>query len=280
MEGDAGKATFTTQALGAMTDNETALGSNFAIWATAGMTPMPDGKTILGVYPAINEGTNPIQNLYSTMVQMEVVDPTTVAPGQTPPFTRLGTGRLFYPNEVNYGTFALMAGVDGYVYLAGADITGIKLARTPNTPDSLADRNQYQYWNALGQTWQTVPLGLNNGIGNIITWSSKDLNGNQIGPANGDMWYDPYHQTTVMMWGDAGIDGTFWFSYALDNDLLGAWSDPVAIWTPPLLAECNGNSEDWNYCGHAHPGWDPSGQTLLISYSSCANYVSFAKITW
>jgi hypothetical protein len=278
MKGDSGKAVFTTTPLGPV-GNETALGSNFSIWLLSGMTAMNDGKTILGVFPVINEG--PVELLYSTMAQMEVVDPTTLAASEIPPFKRLGTGRLFYPNEVSYGTFAVMTAADGHVYLAGADITGIKLARTPDTPDALADRNQYQYWNSLGQTWQSVPLDNDNVTGNIITWSSKDLDGNQIGPAQGDMWYDAYHRTTVMMWGDSGIDGTFWFSYALDHDNLeGGWSEPQAIWTPPVLDQCNASSTDWNYCQHGHPGWDPSGKTLLISYSSCESYVSFARIIW
>jgi hypothetical protein len=83
-----------------------------------------------------------------------------------------------------------MAGIDEHLYLAGSDITGVKLARTPDTPSSLANRNQYQYWNSLGRTWQSQPLANDNVTGNILTWSSKDLAGNQIGPANGDMWYD------------------------------------------------------------------------------------------
>lgn len=60
MKGDPGKAIFVTQLLRAMSENETTLGSKFSIWAT-----------ILGVYPAINEGATTFQNLYSTIVQME-----------------------------------------------------------------------------------------------------------------------------------------------------------------------------------------------------------------
>lgn len=62
------------------------------------MTPMPDGQTILGVFPALNEGNN--TDFYNTMVQMNVTHPDTVSPGKSPPFKRLGNGRLFYANEV------------------------------------------------------------------------------------------------------------------------------------------------------------------------------------
>jgi hypothetical protein len=47
-----------------------------------------------------------------------------------------------------------------------------------------------------------------------------------------------------------------------------------------VLEQCGGNAASWNYQGHAHPGWDPSGKTLLVSYASCAMYVSFAMISW
>ena len=205
--------------------NETALGSDFSIWMISGMTPMPDGQTILGVFPALNEHTN--TNLYSTMVQMNVTAPYSVAPGSNPPFKRLGTGRLFYPDEVNYGNFALLAGIDGFLYLFGSDKTGVKLARTPLTAAALADRKQYSYYNSATGTWQTAPLTRDSAIGNILTWSITFLKGDRYGPNVGDVWYDVYHKTTVMVFGDGWVDGTFWFTYAETDDLTGKWSKPV-----------------------------------------------------
>jgi hypothetical protein len=205
MSGPTGNATFTGNVPVGPEGNETALGSDFAVWMLSGMTPMPDGLHILGVFPALNEGTS--TPLYSTMVQMEVVNPYSVAPGGNPPTTRLGTGRLFYPNEVNYGTFALVVGVDGYLYLLGSDLTGIKLARVPNGGNTtIADRNQYEYYNSSTGQWQlTQPLTLNDATGNILTWSYNDLAGQPVGPNVGDIWYDPYHETTMMVWGDTWV---------------------------------------------------------------------------
>lgn len=277
MSGAKGKSVFTKTPVGPQ-GNETKLGSDFAIWMIGGMTPMLDGKTILGVFPALNEAT-PV-DLYSTMVQMEVVDPDTIPEGGTPPFTRLGNGRLFYPNELQYGKFALVDAIDGYLYLAASDLTGVKLARVPSTPDSRADRNQYDYYNSQTEKWQQKPLALNNDVGNIICWSSYNPGGTTVGPDVGDMWFDNYHQTMVMTWGDGGIDGILWFSYAIDNNLEGPWSNPEPIWTTPVPKECEGKEGGWNYQIHAHPGWDPTGKTLMISYSSCAQYVSFARVTW
>jgi hypothetical protein len=278
MTGPAGKAKFTTTALGPQ-GNETALGSDFAIWMLSGMTPLSDGKSIVGVFPALNEAKS--IPLYTTMVQMEVVDPYSLLPGEAPPMIRLGSGRLFYPNEVSYGKMALVEGIDGYLYLVGSDSTGMKLARVPALPETMADRNHYDYYNSATGEWvPQQPLELDNPTGNIIHWSSNDLLGRPIGPDVGDMWLDPHHQTMVMTWGDSGIDGKLWFSYAENNRLEGPWSTPQAIWTPPVPEECKGVQGDWNYQLHAHPGWDPTGKTLLVSYASCAQYVSFAKITW
>ena len=278
MSGHAGKATFTTTAIGPQ-GNETELGSDFAIWMLSGMTPLSDGKTIVGVFPALNEATS--TPLYTTMVSIEVVDPYSLLPGAPPPMKRLGNGRLFYPSEVNYGKMALVEGIDGYLYLIGSDTTGVKLARVPATPEGMADRNQYDYFNAQTREWlPQQPLELDNPVGNIILWSTMDLDGNPIGPDVGDLWFDNYHQTMVMTWGDSGIDGNLWFSYAENNNLEGPWSTPEAIWTPPVPSECNGVQGDWNYQLHAHPGWDPTGKTLLVSYASCTQYVSFAKIAW
>jgi hypothetical protein len=280
MSGNPGVAIFTANnPVGPINHNETALGSNFSVWLLGGMTPLLDGVNIVGVFPALDEGTS--TSLYSTMVQMKVVDPDSVLPGTTPTFTRLGTGRLFYPNEVNYGSFAILAAMDGYLYLAGSDITGIKLARVSAEPGSMADRNQYDYYNNATGVWQPrQPLTLNNSTGNVINWSTVGVVGQQLGPNVGDMWYDNYHETTVMIWGDQGIDGNFWFSYAVDNNMEGEWSEPINIWTPPVPKGCNNSNVAWNYQGHAHPGWDTSGKTLLISFASCEAYVTFATVTW
>jgi len=67
----------------------------------SGMTPMPDGQTILGVFPCLNEGNS--TDFYNTMVQMNVTDPETIPQEENPPFKRLGNGRLFYANEVYVG---------------------------------------------------------------------------------------------------------------------------------------------------------------------------------
>jgi hypothetical protein len=52
----------------------------------------------------------------------------------------------------------------------------------------------------------------------------------------------------------------------------------VALYSAPVPAECPKNS--YNYNGHGHAGFDPSGASLILSYSSCAGYVSMARLHW
>jgi hypothetical protein len=88
------------------------------------------------------------------------------------------------------------------------------MARTPIGSHSIADRNQYAYFNSAINMWQREPLTKNNVTGNIINWSvpgPKD--GALVAPNVGDVWYDHYFKTTVMMWNSAGIYATFWFRY-------------------------------------------------------------------
>ena len=57
------------------------------------------------------------------------------------------------------------------------------------------------------------------------------------------------------------------------------WSSPV----PKKECEERGcGGEAWNYQGHAHPGWFKDGEKdrLLLSYSSCARYVSMGVVKW
>jgi hypothetical protein len=48
---------------------------------------------VVGVWPALNEGGG--GNLYSTMITIDIVDPTTVPAGSYPPASRI-VPQLFY----------------------------------------------------------------------------------------------------------------------------------------------------------------------------------------
>jgi hypothetical protein len=117
MGGPAGNKTLKGPIVGPMPNsNETALGADFSIWAwgtcrlqiqrvimlmvlTAGVTALPDNKTVVGVWPALNEGSGG-GDLYSTMVTIDIVDPTTVPAGSYPPASRIAP-QLFYVSQMS-----------------------------------------------------------------------------------------------------------------------------------------------------------------------------------
>ena len=255
------------------------------------MTALPDTKLILGVHPCLDSSKAASGDLYSTMVAIEAVDPAGLAgPEAVPPTTRLGDGRLFWPSEVQYGNFACVVR-GAWLHLMGADRTGMKLARTRYAEEErrevglLARRERYEYFwrgDGGGGEWRKEMHVKDDAAGNVLDWSINPM-GTQLGADTGDVWYDPYHGTMMMVFMSKFVDGQFWASYALEEGgkVEGAWSTPQVVWTSPVPKECKGNAcGEYNYQGHAHPGWDPSGRTLLLSYSSCARYVSMAKLTW
>ena len=276
-----------------MHDNERALGPAFTIWLISSMTPLPDGRTILGVHPCLESGKSTDPDMYSTMVAITAVDPSTLKPEDVPPTRRLGDGKLFVRGEVQYGNFACCAGIDGWLYLFGADKTGMKLARVPcslggqGEMDKMAERGRFEYYHAgsgeavgKGEWRKGEILTKDDPKGNVLNWSINPM-GEQLGPDTGDVWFSPYHGTMIMVFMSKFVDGQFWASYAVEGRLEGPWSVPVVIWTSPVPKECKGEKcGEYNYQGHAHPGWDMSGKTLLLSYSSCARFVSMAKLTW
>ena len=330
MRGPSHSRIFTGAQLSAMHDHERAAGPGFTIWLINAMTPLPDNRHIIGVHPCLICGKGEDEgggDLYSTMIAIEAVDPATLVKKKTknpgwlhrkeeedadvevdlPPMRRLGDGMLFKKGEVQYGNFACVAGIDGWMYLFGADCTGMKLARVPCAlgaeMDRMADRGRFEYYHAAAATttaagasddgagggkarggeWRKgLPLQKDSPTGNILNWSINPFGNQQLGPDTGDVWFDPYHNTMMMVFMSKFVDGQFWGSYALDDGRLdGPWSEPVVLWTSPVPKECKGDKcGEFNYQGHAHPGWDPSGRTLLLSYSSCARFVSMAKLTW
>ena len=257
------------------------------------------------------------------MVAITAVPPSTLSPEQVPPTRRLGSGKLFFRGEVHYGNFACYAGAgDEYLYLVGADDTGLKLARTrlpggygdrdegrdgfkggdAHDPalDVLADRSRYEYFypssnndNSGGNgSWICDrPYARDDPAGNFLTWSITPM-GKQLGPDTGDLFWSPFHNTYLIVFMGKFVDGQFWATYAEEGTLWGRWSEPVRIWDSPVPRKeceergCGGQA--WNYQGHAHPGWnggdDGDGgerrRKLLLSYSSCARYVSMGVVTW
>ena len=68
-------------------------------------------------------------------------------------------------------------------------------------------------------------------------------------------------------------DSTFYMRYALDGIIEGRWSDEMTLHAPPA-------GQQFNYAGHAYPSFDPSGKTLLLSWTFEGNFTRMARVVF
>ena len=263
------------------TDNETETIKAFAIWATGNYVPSEDGTQAIGVMNCLNEnpGTPEFpgdQIYYNTLVAINVTDPQDLPAGQTWLDGERLVPRLFYGTENLYGSFTLYRGLDNYLYLFGTSASifhGLTAARVPIS--SITDRKMYTYWN--GAEWSQEQPNMYDASANIFNYTSPVGNG----PATGEVFFSPYYNYTMSIFMDSGVDGTFWLTYPTSADLTGPWSEPVELYTPEAPTETPCYSGDqWNYAGHSYPDYDPSGKTILLSWSSCESFVHMATLVW
>jgi hypothetical protein len=110
---------------------------------------------------------------------------------------------------------------------------------------------------------------------NLLSWT-ESYDNTTIYPDYGDFFFSAYHNTFVIVFSDTFVDGLFRASYSTSGEPRGPWTTPVTIYRPPIPSQCSSGSYD--YAAHVHYGVDPTGATLLLSYSSCSAYVSMARV--
>jgi hypothetical protein len=144
---------------------------------------------------------------------------------------------------------------------------------------SLTPSAQYSYFNGSSQKWEASQMQLHDNTTNILSWTTKFFN-QTLHPSSGDLFFSAYHNTYMIVFSDSGVDGAFRASYSTSGEVHGPWTVPKTIYTPDVPERCKTTKAAWNYQAHTHYGVDPSGRTLLLSYSSCATYVSMARLHW
>ncbi|KAB8339042.1 hypothetical protein FH972_021978 [Carpinus fangiana] len=254
--------------------NET---DQYGIWPSSNMAVLSDGVTTVGMFPMVEFASS--SAVYNTMVTVNVTDPKTL--GNSGPPTNRIVNQFFYANEPLYGGLSILKGdLDGLLYMFASVSNGVKLARVRE--DQMTDRSKFEYWD--GKKFQSKMPQKNDPAANVLQFSVGTLAGN-VGPDVGDVFWSDFHQTFLMVFMDSSISGQFWVSYSTDGGLTN-WSKAEKLWqplpNPTWKDECDasGMGGKWNYAGHAHPHWDPSGKTLLLSWSSCTVWVNMATLTW
>ena len=122
---------------------------------------------------------------------------------------------------------------------------------------------QYTYFNGTG--WQDTPVSPDSSDGNVFTSSLS----------SGDIFYNPYLGVWLAIYFDDFVDNIFWLRYSYgDKITTGGWSDQIQLYvTTPA-------SGKYNYAGHAYPGYDPTGKTILLSWTYDGSQTGMAVVTF
>lgn len=259
----------------ALQANET----NLSLWPWGGLATLPDNKTAVGVYNVNTPSGN--ESFYTTLVSITAQEPTdtTDGIGYNMPTQRL-VKQHFYPNEILYGYFALTVAHpdDSYLYLWGKVSNGLKLARAPLA--SIADRTTYKYWSAASKAWADQPPAADDATANAIPFNHTTFA--PLSPSSGNVFWSPHHRTYLAVIMDSSVAGTFWVAYSTTGAITGPWTETAQLYQTPQDPACkqDGLRDTWNYSGFPHPGLDPSGASLVVSWSACGPFVDMSRLVW
>ena len=187
--------------------------------------------------------------------------------GQLMPAERL-VPELFQANENLYGTYAVMAGHnDGYLYLfarsgAGIGPSAIKVARVPQA--SLTDKSKYEYWD--GASWSATQPSTADTKSNIISAGGF--------MDTGEIFWSNHFGCYVHV--SASYGG---FNVAYSDSLTSGWSQPQSLYEAQIPDSIkSGSSSNIIYAGHSYPDWDPSGKSLLLSWTCDEMWTQMAVV--
>ncbi|KAK5945941.1 hypothetical protein PMZ80_000080 [Knufia obscura] len=151
--------------------------------------------------------------------------------------------------------------VDGYVYAYGhaKDSPFVYLTRVRQ--DDATNLDSYEYWN--GESWQHERLKREQ-------LSEKESIFWQIN--QGQIIWSNYHQCFMFIYCD-----NFWSCQVLKLKTAltpeGPWSEPMTVHKPKPVQE-GGNI----YAAVPHQYFDPSGKTLIITYTNHPNTIQAIKV--
>jgi len=152
-----------------------------------------------------------------------------------------------------YGSFATYTSLsqkgepsDNNIYFLSTSSTGIKLARAPSA--SPTDRSTFRYFYPSDGSWAKTQPHVSNTLANILTWSyTNPYDGSRHGPGTGDVFWNVYYGTYLLVFQSDGISSAFFVSYSTSGMVTGPWSEPVQFWNPPVNSMCTKWSPNWNF---------------------------------
>lgn len=164
---------------------------------------------------------------------------------------------------------------DGYVYVYGASpvtMSNTYLARA--LPADVADAGKYQYFDNSTKTWGSNRFTQDGRYGTVaISEKQAIFTGNSFDQTT--PFWSNYYNTWMMAYGDKWSRTNIYIMTA--PHLEGPWikSSTVNIDTC-ILASC-ANDGQWHYAVAGHPEYDPSGKTLVVTWSTWKDNKIYAK---
>ncbi|KAI9687427.1 MAG: hypothetical protein M1820_010440 [Bogoriella megaspora] len=181
-------------------------------------------------------------NQYNTLVTVD-------ASSDTPHFTRTLEQAFDANRGPLWGSFGSVASdIDGILLFAN-NASGMLIAKT--NASSYADLSSYTYWN--GASFVSDPSAAQPFI--------PELN-----PTSGDIFWSPLYNTWMFVY--MGTMNVFSYRYALNGafGITGPWSQEFELYDTTVQTPAQGAT--YSYAGHAYPGFDSSGGSVVLSWSS------------
>jgi hypothetical protein len=255
-------------------------GQRYAIWPESSIIPLYGNVAIQIapiVYDNVNQQTHQAVFTYTGATLLAITGGNAAGP-----IAARTVDKLFNQNEVEWGCIGGLrswgasgpGGSDGRVYLFGSVRGGLLLART--TPNSVGDRNSYQYW--TGNQW-THGMQAQSSNAYFITGAFMDV----------DVFYSPRHLTFIIVYMSIYADNTMYYRYLMaPNAILPPYapggnkgSDPADYlvqypWSQEqvLFKNTPGLTGKYSYAGGVHAnyfGVDDivnGGTKMLLSWTA------------
>jgi hypothetical protein len=178
--------------------------------------------------------------------------------------TRVGTGVMWNGgNEPYFGDVGVTYNPrDGKVYGYGPAASSVFLARA--TATRATDVNAYEYWDQTRRAWQTQRL--NNPTNAQALFANREL-----GQSNA--FWSNYYNTWMFVAG-ANVGYTDIMVMTAPN-LEGPWTKAFTVASTCPNNQCSAV----RYAIEPHPEYDPSGRTLLVTWTD-SNVIYSARLHW
>jgi len=164
---------------------------------------------------------------------------------------------------------------DAHVYVFGHGASSLNLKANVYLARVEAPRatelEAYEYWDQSKSAWTKQRFG--NGQNGTLQYSSAQAIFSYASHGQSNAFWSTHYNSWMFVHGADWGDSEIYVSTA--PELEGPWSKPLSIGTTCPTGTCG----KLRYCIAPHPEFDPSGKTLLVTWTD-SNDVHAVKVTW